>query len=813
MKFISSVRRSFFFFLLSQSLALSGQAQDLTLGGIVVSPEGTPVPDATINLVRVSDQTLVQFKFSDASGTFLFEQLNPEYLQIVVEHPDFAFFRSPPFELEKDLKLAPFIMEERSEDLAEVEVIVKKPFIEQLLDKTIINVDKSISNAGSTALQVLTKAPGVVIDQNDEIKMRGRSGVIVMIDGKPVPMSASDLANMLRGLPSNSIEKIELITNPSAKYEAAGSAGIIDIKLKKDSKIGTNGSLNTAFGQGRYFSTTQGLQLNHCGDNLNIFGNYSYSLHQNFTELDIYRKFLNEGVVIGAYDQQNRFKYSIESHTARIGADYNFSQSTFFGIAAYGLMIDFDRRNRNQSLLLDQQEEAQSFFVTRGNIDNKKPSGGFNINFRHTIDKAGREISGDLDYVLYQTSDFQAYHTEYFSLDHQYVRDPYILRGDLAGHLAIRSIKSDYSQPFPLINGTFEAGAKVSIVEADNNLRFYDRSDGGNVLDENISNHFLYEENINAAYANLKAEKQRFNFQFGLRIENTIARGNQVTTGSRFTRQYTQLFPSGFVGYKAGDDHDLGLSLSRRIDRPTYNQLNPFKTFLDPSTYTAGNPFLQPELSYSFEFTHTYSQKYMMKYSYTRTEDVIITVLSPDPNQEQVVMQTTMNLATLDYYGFTATLPFSLGRWFTSTNNGTLYYSLYKGNLANTNLDKGRPTFTINSNNLIRISEDWSAELIGVYKSAEAYAFLDIEPLWSASAGIQKRFSGGRGTVKMNLSDVFFTQKIHATTKLTGYSEKIFQVRDSRVLNIGITYRFGKSDLAPVKQRKGGAEEEKGRVG
>lgn len=799
-------------FFLFQSFFLFPQSNELKLSGEIQNGNLQPIEGATVNLIRATDQVLVKAEFSDQAGKFLFINLPSGEMQLVIEHPDFAIFQSPIFELKQDKQLPAFTMEQRSAELEEVEVVVKKPFIEQHFDKTVLNVDKSISNAGNTALEVLEKAPGLVIDQNDNISIRGRSGVIVMINGKPVPMSGQELANMLRGLSSSSIEKIELITNPSAKYDAAGNAGIIDIKLKKDNKIGTNGTLTSSFGIGRYFKTAQGIQLNHRGEKINIFGNYNYSNRNEFTDLDIYRNFLENGEVIGGYDQQNRFKYNIESHNARLGADYNLSQNTLLGIAAYGVMTDFDRTNRNRSNVLDADLEPESYFLTKGESGNERPSGGVNLNIKHVIDTIGREISADLDYVEYHNSDIQNYETEYFGLNNQYIRNPYLLMGNLSGELTIKSVKVDYSQPFPWIKGSLEAGAKSSVVDSDNDLKFFDQSNGGNVLDENISNHFLYEENINAAYLNVNSRREKFSFQFGLRLENTNAEGNQLTTGETFKRNYTQLFPSGFIGYTFNENHELGLSLSRRINRPTYNQLNPFKTFLDPSTYSAGNPYLEPELSYSFELTHTINQKYVVKYSYSRTEDVIINVLSLDPEQEKVVVQTNLNLATLDYFGLTVTAPFSIGEWFNSTNNATLYYGLYRGNLANTDLDNGRPALNFNSNNSFKFSDDWSAELIGIFRTSEVYGFLDVEPWWMASVGVQRQFWDRKANLKLSLSDAFYTGKVRATTELTGYSERFFQVRDSRVLNLTFIYRFGKSQIAPARKRTGGAEEEKQRV-
>ncbi len=798
--------------ILSFSISSYSQSETYQLQGKVLDQENKPAFAATVSLLRQSDQVLVKAEFSNEEGKYLFQNIEPGAYELVIEHPDFAVYRSSPFQLKSNLEMENIILTERSSELDEVAIVVKKPFIEQQFDKTVLNVDQSISNAGNTALEVLEKAPGLVVDQNDNISMRGRSGVIVMIDGKQVPMSGPELANMLRGLPANSVDRIELITNPSAKYDAAGNAGIIDIKLKKDNRVGTNGNISSTFGQGRYFKTTQGIQLNHRNKKINIFGNYSYSYRKEFTDLDIFREFFEDGEITGGYDQENRFRYTIQNHTGRIGADYDITSKTIIGIAAYGFFTNFDRDNSNRSIVLDAEGQPQSYFLTRGESENERPSGGINLNFKHTIDSVGREISADLDYIHYANSDIQSYNTGYFNLNNQLTRDPYILFGDLTGDLTIKSAKVDYSQPFPLINGKLEAGVKSSLVDADNDLQFFDRSNGGNDLDENISNHFLYSENINAAYINVNSKLEKFSFQVGLRLENTNAEGDQVTTGETFKRNYTQLFPSGYIGYTAGEKHEFGLSLSRRIDRPTYNQLNPFKTFLDPSTYSAGNPYLNPELSYSLELTHTLLQKFVMKYSYSRTEDVIINVLSLDPTQDQVVVQTNLNLAKLDYYGFTLTAPFSPVSWFNSINNLTLYYGLYRGNLANTNLNNGRPALNFNSNNNFTISKTWSAELNGMYRSREIYGFLDVNPLWSVSGGVQKQLWEKKAILKLNVSDIFYTQKVRATTELTDYRESFFQVRDSRVINFSFTYRFG-SQVAPARKRTTGAEEEKGRVG
>jgi hypothetical protein len=387
------------------------------------------------------------------------------------------------------------------------------------------------------------------------------------------------------------------------------------------------------------------------------------------------------------------------------------------------------------------------------------------------------------------------------------------LYGDLDGVLTIQSAKVDYTQPLTGIKGKLDAGLKSSLVKADNDLQFFDRSNNGNVLDPGKSNHFIYKENINAAYLNASKKWSKASLQLGLRVENTIADGKQLSDGQEFNRNYTQLFPSAFVGYTVNKMHDLGLSLSRRIDRPTYNQLNPFKYFLDPSTYSTGNPFLKPQLTYSVEFTHTYNQKITAKYSYSRTTDNMISVLSPDPELDKVVVQTDRNLAKYNYYGVNLSVPASVGNWFNSTTNASFYYGLYQGNLANTNLRNGRPTFNINSNNTFVLTKDWTAELTGEYQAREIYGFLDIKPIWFVAGGVQKQLWQKKANVKLNVTDIFYTSKVRATTALTGYTERFYQRRDSRVATVSFTYQFGKNQAAPSRRRTGGAEEEKRRAG
>lgn len=796
------------------------QAQHTSIRGKVVDAENKAVGYANVLLLKASDSTLVKGALSEDAGTFLFEGIAAGKYKVVASMVGQGKASSPEFTVSgttEVITLEPVVLQQSATQLQEVVIEGQRPLIEQQFDKTIMNVENSIVAAGNTALDVLEKAPGIVLDQNENISMRGRQGVMVMIDGKQVPMTGTELANYLRSLSANSLDKIELITNPSSKYDAAGNAGIINIKLKRDKSLGTNGTLATSYGQGRYGKGDVGLQLNHRAKKVNVFGGLNYDKRKNFTELDFVRNFLNSGENTGGYEQQNVFNFTGTNYTGRFGVDYFASPKTVMGVVATGSIFGIDRENTNKSLFFDAQRNPLARSLTTGEVAHRRNNQSINFNVKHTLDSLGREVSGDLDYIAFKNGDELDFLIRSFNTSSEPVGTPSRLYSDLDGHLTIQSAKVDYVQPLPGLGARLEAGIKSSLVKSDNDQKFYDRTDGRNDLITDRSNRFLYEENINAAYLNANKKWDRMSLQIGLRVENTIANGEQMAEvvdekDRAFDRNYTQLFPSAFIGYNLNQKHEVGVSLSRRINRPSYNQLNPFKNLIDAYTISSGNPYLNPELSYSFELSHTFDKRFTTKLSYSRTTDVIVNVLSRLNEEENVVIQTFRNIAELEYFGLSATMPFTVGNWLSSMNNATLFYSKYRGTLGTTTLDAGLPVARLNSNNTIKLTNGWSAEVVGRYSTSEVYGFLQIDPIWTMALGVQKQLWDKKATVKLNVSDVFFTSQVHGVTEMANYTETFNQRRDSRVATISFNYRFGHSQVAPARRRTGGAEEEKMRA-
>ncbi len=703
-------------------------------------------------------------------------------------------------------------LHETESKLKGVTVSAQKPFIEVHADKLVVNVENSIVSAGNSVMDVLAKSPGVSVDQNDNISLKGKQGVNVMIDGRIVPVSAADLANMLKSMPSNSVDKIEIISNPSARYDAAGTAGIINIKTKKDNKTGLNGSLNGSYAQGVYLKDNGGFNLNYRKNKLNVYLNYNLSDRNGFSHVDWNRKYYASGSYTGSFVQDNYTTVHFRNNLATTGVDYNLSSRTSIGGAITADNFYMSTRGYYFANVMDPTDHLQSTFATHntsaGNWNNYAP----NLHLKHTFDSAGKELTIDADYARYWNRNYQDFTTNYYSPGGTESQPAYILHGDISGITQIRSFKADYVNPLKS-GARLEAGIKSSFVTADNQPQFFDRSSGSNLYDSTKSNHFIYNENINAAYVNANKEWKKFSAQFGLRAEQTIVTGREETTGQPLERNYTRLFPSLAVQNHINANNDLGVTVSRRIERPGYDDLNPYKFFVDPSTYKAGNPYLNPALTYSGELSHVYKQRLITTLAYSVTNNVITEVIKPSTTANRVTIQTKDNLATMNYFGISGSYTIPIFKWWTNITNGNAYYAQYRGNLANTNLNAGKPTFDINTSNKFTMPKDWSAELTVFYQAAQVYGFLNLTPISMFNVGIQKNLLDKRMTIRLNANDIFYKGNESGSSFFTNYTEYFTALHDTRQASISVTYRFGKKTVAPVRRHSGGAEEEKKRAG
>lgn len=786
-----------------------------TISGKVKEHDGKPVVSANVVLLTDSNR-LVKAELTNEQGEYQFTAIQPGQYLIKVTLLGYADYTSGPVTLNANTQIPDIVLAEHATALKEVSVRAQKPFIELRADKLVVNVENSIVSAGASAMEVLQRSPGVTVDNNDNISLKGKPGVIIWIDGRPTPMAGTDLATVLRGMPANSIDKIEIISNPGARYDAAGNAGIINIRTKKDQRIGMNGSANVSYGQGVYPKYGAGINLNYRNKKVNVYGNYNYAMRYWFNHLMLNRRFdttVNEVVrQLRRYYQDNYALFDFKNHIVNIGIDYSLSSKTTVGLALSGITNTFSPQADNASRAMDMNDNVVYRFYTTGRHHNFHYNYTANVYLRHQFDSSGRELTADLDYAAFGRDGEQNFVTTYQSMEGAEYRPAYYLRSDLNGLTQIRSVRADYRHP--LKNKlTIEGGVKAAYVTADNEPLFYEKMNGEYALDPTRSNHFIYNENINAAYINASKDWTRWSLQLGLRSENTNAYWEQKTTNQKFDTSYVQLFPSFAVQYRLNDLNNLGVTLSRRIERPNYQQLNPFRYYIDATTYNEGYPYLKPASFYSLELTHTYRQKFITSFTYGVNRGIITEVIQPSDDEPGVTVQTNKNLDEMLFVGLSGSYSFEINRWWTNVTNYNIYYARYEGNIANTPIRNGRPTFDFNTNNSFLLPRNFSAELGGWYQARQLYAYMDVQPVWMLNVGIQKTFLDRAATIRLNIQDMFWTGFPRATSTYTDYQEHFEAERETRTVNIAFTYRFGKKTVVPSRRRAGGAEEEKRRAG
>ena len=545
-----------------------------------------------------------------------------------------------------------------------------------------------------------------------------------------------------------------------------------------------------------------------------MYANYNYAYRYWFNHLMLDRKFLDttgEGKQLFRYNQDNYALFNFSNHIANVGVDYSLSSHTTVGVSVSGTTNNFAPKADNASQALGSDDNLLYNFNTTGRHDNFYYNYAANINLRHSFDSSGRELSLDADYAAFGNRSKQNFVTTYRTPDGSTYQPDYYLKSNLDGITQIQSLKADYVHPLPA-GMRLEAGLKTSFAKADNEPLFYEMLNGAYTLDTKRSNHFIYNENINAGYVNLNKEWAKWSMQLGARLENTNASWEQKTTGQQYDTSYTQLFPSLAFLYHLTDKHDLGITLSRRIERPNYQQLNPFKFFIDKTTYREGYPYLQPASFYSVELSHTFNQRFVTTFTYGINRGIITEVIQPSDTEDSITVQTSKNLKQMTFVGLSGAYPFQITQWWSNVTNVNIYYALYIGNIANTPLRNGSPTFDINTNNTFLLPGDFSAELGLFYQARQIYGYMDVQPVWMLNAGIQKHILQKRATLKLNIQDIFFTGYPKANSIYTGYREDFIAERETRVANISFIYRFGKNTVAPIRKRGGGAEEEKSRA-
>lgn len=803
--------------LTSLSLVSYAQVKTGKVTGTVIDGSAKTIESATITLLRAGDSTVAKMSVADRTGKYQFEDV-PEGRYIVsisaVGHNKgfseaFDVVASAPVAV-KTIELVP-----QAKSLGGVTVNARKPLIEQKIDRTIVNVEAAVTNVGASALEVLEKSPGISVDKDGNISLKGKQGVQVYVDGRPSYLSGTDLANLLRSMNANQLDQIEIMTNPPAKYDAAGNSGIINIKTKKTKQFGYNGSFSSTYSQGRYPKISNSFNFNYRKNKVNFFTSLGQNYRRNFQDLDIQRKFIEASTkeIKSHFDQESRIREGGESYNGKIGLDYFSTKKTTFGVVFNGFYNPGNFSNRSNVSIFDPYYVLQSRTLASTSNERKWKHFSTNLNFRHVFDSTGKELTADADYLRYRSTNTQDLINAYYDAGGLPTTKADTLLGNLPQTIDIYTAKMDYTHP--LKNGArFEAGLKTSFVKTDNNAVYDSVNNGVRVRDIGRSNYFIYEENVNAAYVNYSRPLgKKFFGQFGLRLENTNAKGNQVTTAVKFKRNYTQLFPTAFVQYKANEKNTFGLNYGRRINRPDYEDLNPFILFLDKYTFEQGNPNLQPQFSHNIELSHTYKGFLTTTLNYTRTTDIINEVLEQNTDANETFVKKA-NIAKQEQFGIAISAGGQLNKWWSGNVYANVYRNRFEGIINGDFVDISATTGQFNVVNQFKFGKTWAGEVSGFYRTPGVDGVFKINGFGMMNMGVTKQIMKGKGSLRFNVRDVLYSQKISGNIKYSNIDAAFQQKRDSRQVSLGFTYRFskGKMNGGAPKRRNSGADDEKNRV-
>ncbi|MEJ7821227.1 MAG: TonB-dependent receptor, partial [Chitinophagaceae bacterium] len=792
------------------SFSTNAQTNSRISGKITNGGDQKIIDAATISLLKSKDSTLVKLSLADKDGYFSFDNLKSGNYIIMASsighrkvYSNTVNFTEGTVATVETLQLAT-----QTTTLQTVAIDTKKPYIERQIDKTVLNVDALISNAGATAMEVLEKAPGVSVDKDGNIGLKGKQGVIIMMDGKPAYLSGQQLSNLLKSMPSSAIEQIEIITNPSAKYDASGNSGIINLRTRKNKMVGFNGSNTTNYAQGIYARFSNSINLNYRKGKVNLFGNYNYSTRTGMEDLSILRNFRNLATkeIETIFDQTSFMKNSGEGHNAKAGLDFYADKKTTIGVVLSGFYNPRKNNGINTTLLKNENSGVDSILYATNAERSKYSNFGTNFNFRHVFDSTNKELTADIDYRTYTQSSNQFFTNNYLNSDMSKRRNSSELRGNLPSDINIYSAKIDYSMPLKN-KAKFEAGAKTSYVNTDNNAGYEINTGLGWETDFGKTNHFIYKENINAAYLNFNKQFKKLGIQTGLRAENTIANGHQLGNGqtpdSAFKRNYTNFFPTVYLSYQANKNNNFNLNFGRRIDRPSYQDLNPFYYFLDEYTYRVGNTLLRPQFTNSVELSHTHKNFLTTTLNYSKTTDVFAQVLD-QINSERKTFLTNKNIATRKNMGIAVSANFPVNKIWSTNIYANVFNNKYKGELNSGILDVNATMLTTNFNNQFKFTKGWGAELSGFYRSKGLEGQMITNPMWQITSAVQKQVLKNKGTLKLSVSDIFKTQTFSGSVKYQDIDIKIKSINDSRRASLTFTYRFGKPIQNQPRKKSGG---------
>ncbi len=804
--------------LLSFFTCLSLQAQTASIKGQLQDKASNPVSFANVALYSSSDSSLIKVETSDDAGLFQIRNLNAGNYFLVASYVGVGDLRFTDISLTADqlLDLKVLTFGENSVELEEVTVTAARAMVEVKADRMVFNVQGTINSTGSNAIELLRKAPAVTVDNNDNVSVLGRSGVLIYMDGKRLPINGEQLSSFLKNIPAEQIDRIDIISNPGAKYEAEGNAGIIDIRMKRDKSHGTNGSVTGSFSQGELPQMNASVTANHRNKNVNIFGTLGVADNERFNRM----KF--QDTQNGIFkDEFNYIPNESQNFNFRLGADFFVAKNHTVGFLVGGNYNDGQTNSTNDIAISNQSSitEVDSFLVAKSNTESNATQNTFNVNYRFDPGK-GRSLNIDLDYGIYSTSQIRNQPNRYFKDENQEILLSEIINDfDTPTDIGIYTAKIDYEEE--LWGGKFGLGSKLSRVDSDNTFLFFDVENGQAIQNDLRSNIFNYDENVIAGYLSYsRSINKKMNLSAGLRAEHTDILGVLKTFAVDLQEppvdtSYLSFFPSVGLTYQAAPMHAFALNYGRRINRPDYNVLNPFNNQLSELSFQKGNPFLFPEIVNNIELGYTWKYRYNFKVGYSLTTDQITRLIGPDPTKPTAGFITWANLATQKIWSANISAPIQI------TKKWSAFFN-FSGSHLDNQADYGEEggvvdiqafTYSIFQQHTFNLPWKLKGEISGYYSGPGVWGgVFEYNPTWSLNLGLQRKFLQDKLNVRLSANDIFYQSGWDGVSVFNGLRSAGSGEWDSRRVALSLSYAFGNQNVKSRK-RKTGLEDEAKRVG
>lgn len=794
----------FFFFLGMSHLAAKEVAQ---VSGQISDEKGSALPYANVALVEAETGILLTGAVTNEQGKFLIESVRSAKVQLVVSSIGYETYKTEVFEIKPGMLKDMGVLKVKEEvgTLNEVTIRANKPEIIIEADKTTVNIEGTIMAEGNTALDVIGRSPGVYVDQDGKINLNGRAGVTVMINDRQTYMSADDLANFLRAMPAENIKSLEIINNPTSRFDAEGAAGVINIKLKKNNIDGLFGNIQVGSQYNGLYAPISGLTVNMKKGKWTNNASLNYNEYAMYNDLNINRNFtLPEG--LSRFSQESRITTRNKNLFLNAGSDYEINKNHSVGINIQASQTNGSDDNSSKTTIANPGTQVLDYIGSINDNDAKRERLFANVHYIGILDSLGTKITTDFDYTVMRSDGNSLLTNRYWADDQEAQASMDRILNLNHMDYTIFTAKADFIKPLGK-GRVFESGLKGSWVQSDNNLDLSRAIEEQQFVTDPNSNRFIYNEQVLAAYASYKSKlTDKISFQGGLRAEYSDIKGNSVTLNQLNEQKYLDFFPSMFVQQQVSKNYQIIYNANRRITRPNYRLLNPFIYYIDPLTTEEGNPNLRPQYSNNFEMNHVVKGAYQFTLGYSQTNDVFQQIFAQD-EETRTTSTFTDNLDKSQNVNFRAIVPVEITKWWNTSNMVQANYFKWNSVIGDALLDVSQVSYMLRTQHNLILPAGLKFELVGMYLGPQLWGQAMLKSFGWVDAGVTKSFSKDKLTLTVNGTDLFRSQVIRAEVQFDQIDTNFRQYRSTQGLRVTLRYKFAKGESFRVSNRTGSSEE------